>query len=87
MSIVESSECFECQKEIDLTTAVADPNGNPLCKDCFKVLVAAGKQAERKTKRRMLSEIAIRFMINWNLLLPKVLIQLLEKENYQGIEP
>ena len=46
MSIAESSECFECQKEIDLTTAVADPNGNPLCKDCFKVLVSAGKQQD-----------------------------------------
>ena len=46
MSIIESGECFECQKEINIATAVADPNGNPLCKDCFKVLVSAGKQQD-----------------------------------------
>ena len=46
MSMIDTGECHECQKEIDMATAVADPMGNPLCKDCFNVYVKAGKQQD-----------------------------------------
>ena len=45
-AIVENGECFECRKEVDMTTAPADPMGRPLCKECFAVLVRAGKPSE-----------------------------------------
>jgi len=41
-SVVDTGRCFECQIEVDMTEAVADPNGNPLCRDCFNILVRAG---------------------------------------------
>jgi NMD protein affecting ribosome stability and mRNA decay len=41
--MVDTGSCFECGKEVDMNSAAADPNGNPLCKDCFNVLVRAGK--------------------------------------------
>jgi len=37
------SECHECGTEIDMCSAVADPLGNPLCKECFNSLVRAGR--------------------------------------------
>ncbi len=41
--MIDTGECYECHKEVDMTTACADPNGNPLCSDCFNVLVRVGK--------------------------------------------
>ena len=31
--------CHECGVDVPMLQAVADPNGNPLCKNCFNRLV------------------------------------------------
>ena len=42
---IDVGHCHECKKEIEMSKAVADPNGKPLCKDCFNTLVRRGKDA------------------------------------------
>ena len=44
--MVQAGHCFECNKEIDMATAVADPNGHPLCRDCFNALVRVGHKSD-----------------------------------------
>lgn len=39
---IDIGECFECNKEINISTCPSDPNGNPLCVDCFNILVRQG---------------------------------------------
>lgn len=44
--MIDIGRCYECGKEVDMSTAVADPNGKPLCRDCFNVLVRGGNNKQ-----------------------------------------
>ena len=50
-AMIDEIECYECGTTLPTMEAVADPNGNPLCKNCFNKLVLLNSRIDKEDLR------------------------------------